>query len=91
MNDELELSDYEKGYLTAYYEHDYSIQSEHAERTEENLWYSVQVGDRMFDLCVWKDEGSQLNICKVTECHAGTEEGLWIEDLSKSWFLTEDD
>jgi hypothetical protein len=84
----LELSDYEKGYLTAYYETDAHIQNEHSGRDEDNLWYGIQVGERMFDLCVWKEEGAESEVCVVYECYLN-DGGFWNTDTSKQWFLKE--
>ena len=61
--DELPLSDYEKGYLTAFYEgyleiEEYKCQSgiwyEHL-LDEDQEWARVKVGDREFDLCMYFD------------------------------------
>ena len=87
-SDELRLSDYEKGYLTAFYETDAHIQNEHSGRDEENLWYGIQVGERMFDLCVWKEEGAESEVCVVYECFLN-DGGFWNTDTSKQWFLKE--
>lgn len=85
-NDELELSDYEKGYLTAFYETNSHIQSEHSGRDEDNDWYGIQVGERMFDLCVWKYDGMEHEVCVVYECFLN-DHGEWSTDTSKEWFL----
>jgi hypothetical protein len=82
-DDELVLFDYEKGYLTAFYETDPDIQKDHADRGEDNLWYGIQVGERMFDLCVWKDDDI---VCVVYECFLN-DGGFWNTDTSKKWFL----
>jgi len=87
-DDELELSDYEKGYLTAFYESDAHIQNEHSGRDEDNDWYGVHVGERMFDLCVWKEEGAESEVCVVYECFLN-DGGFWNTDTSKQWFLKE--
>jgi len=87
-SDELRLSDYEKGYLTAFYETDAHIQNEHSGRDEDNLWYGIQVGERMFDLCVWKEEGAESEVCVVYECFLN-DGGFWNTDTSKQWFLKE--
>jgi hypothetical protein len=84
-SDELVLSDYEKGYLTAFYETEPDIQKDHADRGEDNLWYGIQVGERMFDLCVWKDDDI---VCVVYECFLN-DGGFWNTDTSKQWFLKE--
>ena len=82
-DDELVLSDYEKGYLTAFYETDAHIQNEHSGRDEDNDWYGIQFGERMFDLCVWKDDDI---VCVVYECFLN-DGGFWNTDTSKKWFL----
>ena len=87
-SDDLVLSGYEKGYLTAYYETDAHIQNEHSGRDEDNLWYGIQVGERMFDLCVWKEEGAESEVCVVYECYLN-DGGFWNTDTSKQWFLKE--
>jgi hypothetical protein len=88
MSDELMISDYEKGYLTAFYETDAHIQNEHSGRDEDNDWYGIQVGERMFDLCVWKEEGAESEVCVVYECFLN-DGGFWNTDTSKQWFLKE--
>ena len=85
-SDELRLSDYEKGYLTAFYETDAHIQNEHSGRDEDNDWYGVHVGERVFDLCVWKEEGAESEVCVVYECFLN-DGGFWNTDTSKQWFL----
>ena len=87
-SDHLVLSGYEKGYLTAFYETDAHIQNEHSGRDEDNDWYGVQVGERMFDLCVWKDDDMEHEVCVVYECFLN-DGGFWNTDTSKQWFLKE--
>ena len=91
-DDELVLSDYEKGYLTAFYESDAHIQNEHSGRDSDDMdWYGIQVGERMFDLCVWKDEDTQSEVCMVYECFlndngewsTGTRRCLYLKEASK--------
>ena len=81
---ELNLSDYEKGYLTAFFDHvvlpdwscDYSQD-----------WYGTSIGEAMFDLNVWIDEDTSQIVCVVYRCaHMG---GEWTTDTSESWFLRE--
>jgi hypothetical protein len=84
-DDELVLSDYEKGYLTAFYETEPDIQKDHADRGEDNLWYGIQVGERMFDLCVWKDEDI---VCVVYECFLN-DGGFWNTNTDRQWYLKE--
>ena len=84
-SDELVLSDYEKGYLTAFYETEPDIQKDHADRGEDNLWYGIQVGERMFDLCVWKDDDI---VCVVYECFLN-DGGFWNTNTDRQWYLKE--
>lgn len=87
-DDELVLSDYEKGYLTAFYESDAHIQNEHSGRDSDEMdWYGIQVGERMFDLCVWKEE--EAEVCVVYECFLN-ERGEWSTDAAgRKWYLKE--
>jgi len=82
--DELKLTEFEQGYLTAFYHTDAHIQGEHSGRDEEMDWYGVQVGERMFDLCIWEDEETAEVICVVYECHQNNN-GEWTTDTSKQW------
>ena len=59
---ELPLSDYEKGFLTAYFEahlrfEDYKCQGnawyEHLD--DDMDWVGVSIGDRLFDICIYFD------------------------------------
>lgn len=47
---ELQLSEYERGYLTA------EMNNLLPQICEERDWHGVMVGDRMFDLCFDSDE-----------------------------------
>jgi len=85
-DDDLVLSDYEKGYLTAFYKTDAHIQNEHSGRDEDNDWYGIQVGERMFDLCVWKEEGAESEVCVVYECFLN-DDGFWNTNTDRQWFL----
>ena len=70
------------------YETDAHIQNEHSGRDEDNDWYGIQVGERMFDLCVWKDDDMEHEVCVVYECFLN-DGGFWNTDTSKQWFLKE--
>ena len=88
-DDELVLSDYEKGYLTAFYESDAHIQNEHSGRDSDDMdWYGIQVGERMFDLCVWKDEDTNKIVCTVYECD--WKNNNWQTNCKREWVLTEE-
>ena len=81
---ELNLSDYEKGYLTAFFDHvvlpdwvgDYSQD-----------WYGTSIGEAVFDLNVWIDEDTSQIVCVVYQCVE--KDGEWTVDMSASWFLRE--
>ena len=82
---DLVLSDYERGYLTAYY--DTVVFDAMADCCDED-WFGVQIGDRMFDLNAWADEDTGKFVCTVYECD-------WIRDnwqtnCRHSWTLTEE-
>ena len=81
---ELRLSDYEKGYLTGYY--NYIVSPEFKDGVEQS-WYGVQIGDRMFDLNTWLDEETNQMVCVV---YLSVEkDGEFQSDTSTSWFLKE--
>jgi hypothetical protein len=87
-DDELVLSKYEKGFLTGFYFTDPAIQKDCLNRNEDNDWYGVHVGERVFDLCIWKDEDTQSEVCVVYECFLN-DNGEWSTNTSKRWFLKE--
>ena len=81
---ELALSDYEKGYLTAYFDH---VAMPDFQDGVEQEWYGVGFGGAVFDLNVWLDEDTRQIVCVVYRCaHMG---GEWTTDTSESWFLRE--
>ena len=68
---DLVLSDDERKELTYYY---YGpCLPEYLDDKEEDLWYGLQIGDRMFDLNVWLDDLTEEVNCTVYECD-------WIND-----------
>ena len=81
---ELPLSDYEKGYLTAFFDHvvlpDWS-------GDDSQDWYGVGIGEDMFDLNVWVDEDTRQIVCVVYRCVE--KDGEWTIDFSASRFLRE--
>ena len=87
-DEDLELSDYEKGFLTGFYFTEPDIQKDRLNRDEDNDWYGVHIGERVFDLCVWKEEGAESEVCVVYECFLN-DGGFWNTDTSKQWFLKE--
>ena len=80
----LQLTDYERGYLTAYY--DTVVFDSLADNCDED-WFGVQVGDRMFDLKAWADEDTGQFVCVVYDC-------VWVIDnwqtnsVRDGWVLT---
>lgn len=99
---DLALSDYEKGFLTAHYEahlcfedyrSNFNAWWEHL--NDEMEWVGVQIGDRMFDICIWLDAGyddegaSYPNdlVAVVYECIE--KDGSWQTDTSTRWYITE--
>ena len=79
------LSDYERGYLTAYY--DTVIIKDMADCCDED-WYGIQIGDRMFDLNTWVDEDTGNFVCTVYECDWVHDN--WQTNCRHSWTLTEE-
>jgi hypothetical protein len=65
------LSDDERKELTYYYYG--TCLPEYLDDKEEDLWYGIQIGDRMFDLNIWLDDLTEEVNCTVYECD-------WIND-----------
>ena len=83
---DLVLSDDERKELNYYY---YSIcLPEYLDDKEEDLWYGIQIGDRMFDLNVWTDDLTQEIVCTVYECDWINDN--WQTNCRHSWTLTEE-
>ena len=82
----LMLSDFEKGYLTGFYHTEPDIQKDRLNRNEDNDWYGVHIGERVFDLCIWRDDDMGHEACVVYECFLN-DGGFWNTDTSKQWFL----
>jgi len=81
---ELLLSDYEKGYLIAFFDH--VVLSDWSGDDSQD-WYGVGIGEDMFDLNVWIDEDTSQIVCVVYRCVE--KDGEWTTDTSTSWFLRE--
>ena len=86
MTTDLQLTDYERGYLTAYY--DTVVFDAMADSCDED-WFGVQIGDRMFDLNAWADEDTGKFVCVVYDC-------IWVNDnwqtnsVQNGWVLTDE-
>lgn len=84
-DDELVLSDYEKGYLTAYY--DTTVFQHMCDVCDED-WFGIQIGERMFDLNAWADEETGDFVCVAYECFLN-DHGEWSTDAAgRKWYLT---
>lgn len=68
---DLVLSDDERKELTYYYYG--TCLPQYLDDKEEDSWYGIQIGDRMFDLNVWTCSLSDEIDCTVYECD-------WIND-----------
>ena len=84
MTNDLQLTDYERGYLTAYY--DTVVFDAMADSCDED-WFGVQIGDRMFDLNAWADEDTGKFVCTVYECDWIGDN--WQTNCRHSWILTD--
>lgn len=102
MADTLQLTKYEKGYLTAFYESEalpyHKAEWPERDDDDENSWLGIQVDKtgRMFDLCVYWVDGKA--VCVVYECDPceGDDgefnlEGNWTTNTNAEWYLTDED
>ena len=71
MVDELQLSDYERVMAFSHQSYDDWCDTN---REPEDIWYGVQVGDRVFDINLWRDEANDMVYCSAYECIKGLEE-----------------
>ena len=83
---DLVLSDDEWDALLVYYT-DNCLPEYHADE-EDDLWYDLQIGDRMFDLNVWTDDLTKKIVCTVYECDWIGDN--WQTNCRHSWTLTEE-
>lgn len=83
-NDDLELSDYERGYLMAFYDNHAKptmIEEGFTDPTdEETFWIGVQIGERMFDLAIYYE--NKEPVCMVYECKPTEDRQNWVTDMS---------
>ena len=60
---DLVLSDHERKALIRYYEDVcFPVFREDA---EDDLWYGIEIGGRMFDLNIWHDDIGMQTVCTV--------------------------
>ena len=57
---------------------------------EDDLWYDIQIGERMFDLNVWLDDITGKLSCTVYECDWDGKQNNWKTNCRHSWSLTEE-
>ena len=94
--DELELSDYERGWIECESQRALEVyRNDMLPCGEEDYWHGFQLGDRMFDINIWSEQGERplpLTIyCSVYECQKSGDN--WTTDTSKynSLWRIEDD
>ena len=80
---DLVLSDDERKELTYYY-YGTCLPEYHADK-EDDLWYGLQIGDRMFDLNVWLDDLTEEINCTVYECDWVNDN--WQTNCRHSWTI----
>ena len=85
---DLVLSDYERKELTYYYYG--TCLPDFLDDRHEDIWYGLQIGDRMFDLNVWHDEDRDTIVCTVYECDWDGTQNNWKTNCRHSWTLTEE-
>ena len=54
----------------------------------EEMWHGIKIGDRMFDLNVWRDEDTDKIVCTTYECDWINDN--WQTNCRHSWTLTEE-
>ena len=83
---DLVLSDDERKELNYYYYG--TCLPQYLDDKEEDLWYGIQIGERMFDLNVWYDEERDKIVCNVYECDWVRDN--WQTNCRHDWMLTEE-
>lgn len=82
--DDLAVSEYERGYLMSFYDNHAKpkmIEEGFTDPTdEETFWIGVQIGERMFDLAIYY-ENTKL-VCMVYECKPTEDMQNWVTDMS---------
>jgi len=81
---DLVLTDYERGYLTAFFDH--VILDLISDGTDDD-WHGVQVGGRMFDFNTWHDDETGELICTIYECDRVRDN--WQTNCRHSWVIKE--
>ena len=94
--DELGLSDYERGWVECESQKALEIyRNDMLPKGEEDFWHGFQLGDRMFDINIWGEQGERplpfTIYCAVYECQKSGDN--WTTDTSKSnhlWRIEDD-
>ena len=71
MIDELQLSDFERGYLLHFSLISYD---DFSKQHDNDMWYGITLNDRMFDLNIWRSSKDGTVYCSVYECIKALEE-----------------
>ena len=83
---DLVLSDDERQELVKYYNDE--CLPHYQTDSEEDLWYGIHIGDRVFDLNIWTDDMTGQQACAVYECEEVN--GTMQTNCRHSWTLTEE-
>jgi len=83
---ELELSDYERGWIECESQKALEVyRNDMFPKGEEDYWHGFQLGDRMFDINIWSEQGERplplTFYCTVYECQKSGDN--WSTDTSK--------
>ena len=82
-DNDLVLSDHERNGLLVYY-YDNCL-PEYRAAKEDDLWYGLQIGDRMFDLNVWLHAQTDEINWTVYECDWINDN--WQTNCRRSWTI----
>lgn len=82
----LQLNDYERGYLTSYY--DTVVFDALADGCDDD-WFGIQIGNRMFDMNVWVDDMTGNVVCIVYDCY--WMDGNWQTNTRQNGWVISDE
>lgn len=82
----LVLSDYERGYLTCFYD---TVVFDSIAYDDDEDWFGVLIGDRMFDINSRIDEDTGKVIAIVYECDKVHDN--WETNRQNYWVLTDEE
>lgn len=84
--EDLELNDFERGYLTAFSHASYKNISSDEHKADEDFWCGLTLGERVFDLNIWHDDLDGSVSCSAYECFRNND-GDFQTDLSSAWHI----